>query len=73
MKWLFKNQRWMLICFLGYLAIAFTNPLLVTSTSFMAYVLIMSNGMGDRRFSLLDNTISENKDLLANNNYKENT
>lgn len=53
-KWLFKNERWLLICYLGYLAVAATNPLLVTSTSFMAYVLILSNGMGRERVSLMN-------------------
>ena len=57
MKWLYKNQKWVLICLLGYLAVAFTNPLLVTSTSFMAYVLILCNGFGDFRMSLMRNDL----------------
>lgn len=39
---LFKHDRWLLIGYLGYLAVAFTNPLLVTSTSFMMYLIIYS-------------------------------
>ena len=60
MKWLYRNEKWVLLCLLGYLVVAFTNPLLVTSTSFMAYVLVFSNGMGRRRVSLL------NKNILSN-------
>lgn len=42
MKKLWKEKRWLLICFIAYLAVAFTNPLLITSTSFMLYLLIYS-------------------------------
>ena len=52
-KKLYTNQKWLLVCYIGYMAIAFTNPLLVTSTSFMLYILVLSNGMGDKRESLL--------------------
>ncbi len=41
-KKLFTNQRWLLIGYISYLAVAFTNPLLVTSTSFMLYLLVYS-------------------------------
>lgn len=40
MKYLFVNERWLFISFIGYLLVAATNPLLVTSTSFMIYVLV---------------------------------
>ena len=40
MKWLFNNEKWLFISFIGFLLVAATNPLLVTSTSFMLYVLI---------------------------------
>lgn len=39
-RWLFNNERWLLIAYIGYLIVAGTNPLLVTSTSFMLYVLV---------------------------------
>ena len=39
-KKLLKNKEiWLLIALLGFIAVAFTNPLLVTSTSFMVYLL----------------------------------
>lgn len=41
-KKLFINQRWLLIGYISYLVVAFTNPLLVTSTSFMLYLLVYS-------------------------------
>ena len=41
-KKLFSNRRWLLIGYISYLAVAFTNPLLVTSTSFMLYLLVYS-------------------------------
>lgn len=41
----FANERWVLIAYLGYLAIALTNPLLVSSTSFMGYILILSRSL----------------------------
>ena len=39
-KVLYDKQRWLLIGFISYLAVAFTNPLLVNSTSFMLYLLV---------------------------------
>lgn len=60
MKWLFVNARTVLFAYLAYLAVAFTNPLLVSSTAFMAYVLVLSNGMGKQRVSLM------NKDIITN-------
>lgn len=41
-KKLWIEKRWLLVCFLSYLAVAFTNPLLITSTSFMLYLLVYS-------------------------------
>lgn len=37
-----KNDRWVLFAYIMYLAVAATNPLLVTSTSFIGYVLVFS-------------------------------
>ncbi|MGF7144108.1 hypothetical protein HNQ56_002539 [Anaerotaenia torta] len=56
-KWLIKNERWLLIVYVGYLAVAFTNPLLVTSTSFMAYIIVYSCGMSKKRESLLKRSV----------------
>ena len=36
-----RKQYWMLVSIIGYVAVAFTNPLLVTSTSFMAYLFVI--------------------------------
>lgn len=44
-KTLYINRRWLLIGYISYLAVAFTNPLLVTSTSFMLYLLVYSEGL----------------------------
>ena len=41
-KKLWEEKRWLLICYIAYLAVAFTNPLLITSTSFMLYILVYS-------------------------------
>lgn len=46
-KKLVRESRWLLVCYIGYLAIAFTNPLLVSSTSFVAYVIILSRSFCD--------------------------
>lgn len=37
-----QNSKWLLVCYVSYLAVAFTNPLLVSSTSFMLFVLVYS-------------------------------
>ena len=42
---LFEKERWLFICYVAYLAVAFTNPLLVTSTSFMLYLLVYRSYM----------------------------
>lgn len=55
LKWLMKTQKWLVFSYIGYLMIAFTNPLLVTSTSFMLYLMILTNGMGEKRISILSN------------------
>lgn len=47
LKNLMRESRWLLVCYIGYLAIAFTNPLLVTSTSFIAYITILSRSFYD--------------------------
>lgn len=44
---LFEKERWLFICYVAYLAVAFTNPLLVTSTSFMLYLLVYRSYMLD--------------------------
>lgn len=36
-----KKELWLLIALLCYLGVAFTNPLLVTSTSFMVYLFVI--------------------------------
>lgn len=41
-RYLYKYERWLFISYVGYLAISFTNPLLVTSTSFMLYLIVYS-------------------------------
>lgn len=38
--WKTKNYRWKIITYIGYLIIAFTNPVLFSSTPFVLYVLI---------------------------------
>lgn len=53
MIWLFRNEKWLLFAYIAYLAIAYSNPLLVTSTSFIAYILIYSCAFSERRQSLL--------------------
>lgn len=42
LKFLFTSKRWLFIGYVAYLAVSFTNPLLVTSTSFMLYLLVYS-------------------------------
>ena len=34
------EYRWLMISYIGYLAVAGTNPLLVSSTAFMGYIMI---------------------------------
>lgn len=51
-KWLFNNERWLLIGYVCYLIVAGTNPLLVTSTSFMLYVLVYHEYEMGRRISM---------------------
>lgn len=38
-----EQNKWLLIPYLGYLATAFTNPLLVSSTSFVAYIIVYNS------------------------------
>ena len=53
MKWLLNNEKWLLFAYMAYLAVAYSNPLLVTSTSFVVYIMIYSCGFSKNRQSLL--------------------
>ena len=53
MKYLFQNNKWLLISYISYLIIAGTNPLLVNSTSFIGYLLIFTCAFEDERHSIL--------------------
>ena len=48
-----QDHKWLLLAYVAYLATAFTNPLLVTSTAFMVYVLMYSGAFLDNRQSLM--------------------
>ena len=39
---LWKEKKWLVIGLISYLAVSFTNPLLVNSTSFILYILVYS-------------------------------
>ena len=41
-KWLYLNEKWLFVGYICYLLVSFTNPLLVTSTSFVLYLLVYS-------------------------------
>lgn len=40
LKFLYKTEIWLFYSYIVYLAVAFTNPLLVSSTSFVLYMLV---------------------------------
>lgn len=48
-----NDYKWLLLTYVAYLAVAFTNPLLVTSTAFMVYVLMYSGAFLEERQSLM--------------------
>ena len=52
-KKLLKSDMWIIIAYIGYLGISFTNPLLVTSTSFIMYVLIFSGELSSEQKKLI--------------------
>ena len=56
LKWLYFEQKWLFIGFLCYIAVSFTNPLLVTSTSFVLYLLVYSQFLEGKK---KDNTSKE--------------
>lgn len=62
LKYLFLNAKWLLIAYIGYLIIAATNPLLVNSTSFICYLIILTCGFEDKRRSIL--YISDNTNVV---------
>lgn len=52
-RWLYANERWLFLAYISYLAISFTNPLLVTSTSFMLYLVVYGDYMRSKRKRIL--------------------
>ena len=64
-----RKQYWILVSIIGYVAVAFTNPLLVTSTSFMAYLFaICYNEEFEKKPNIrLEDKSEDNRELLAQN------
>ncbi len=69
---LFRKTKWNIkICYLGFLAIAATNPFLYSSTSFVVYLYIYSLDRNEK--GVIDYTIKKEKrkrnSVLSNMNY----